>query len=216
MNRIKKYQESKRHVIIRRRARILSGRRRSLCRTARRGAGTRRVRIATFSATARAPKKLDCFSDNPKLAAFLSRLLIIPLVQTQPTLDQYGTALAHVLADIFSGTAEDIHIDKRDLLLLLASLGCPRPVYCESNLGNGLAVGSITELRITRQIPYEDDFVEAGHNFWRLGRKAGPGYFASTAAGASVNSARNTSPFRANLPCNVAMADGALAKMMFT
>src|SRR6266446_4574697 len=61
---------------------------------ARRGRGT------SFTG-AWTPQELNDLSDDTELAALLTGLLVIPLVETQPPLDQHRAALAHVLRYVF-------------------------------------------------------------------------------------------------------------------
>src|SRR6266581_9518406 len=86
--------------------------------SARRGRGT------TFTG-AWTTQELNDLSDDTELAALLTGLLVIPLVETQPPFDQHRAALAHVLRNIFRRAPENIDVNKSDFLFLLAALARP-------------------------------------------------------------------------------------------
>src|SRR6185295_498200 len=128
-----------------------------------RGTGTRRSRGGRSFAGPGAAEKLHDFCDDPQFAAFLAGLFVIPLIETKPAFNENRAAFAHILADVFSGAPENVHIDKGDFLLLFAGFGRPDPVDREATFGDGHSFGSVAQLRIAGHVPDENDFVETGH-----------------------------------------------------
>jgi len=111
----------------------------------------------------RAAQELHVFRDDPKFAALLPGLLVVPLVKTQAAFDEHGAALAHVLADVLRRPPKHVHVDKGDFLFLLARLGRPDAVDGQADFGDGLAIGGVAQFRVAREVANEDHFVEAGH-----------------------------------------------------
>src|SRR5207244_5234373 len=54
-------------------------------------------------------------------------------------------------------------IDKRDFLALLATVGGVSTIYCNSEIADGAAFGSVTHFGIARDIPKQKNFIEVGH-----------------------------------------------------
>ena len=102
-----------------------------------------------------------------------------------------------------------IHVNEGHFFFLLAGLGPPIAVHGQTDLRDRQTLGCITQLRIAREVPNENDFVEAGHVILRY-------FAASTTAGAELNSTRNTSLCSANLVRSCVTAVGPASKMMFT
>ncbi len=100
-----------------------------------------------------------------QLALFLVSVLVLPLVEFEPALDQERPPLFHVLGDDLGLAPEGIDIDESDLFLGLAGLGLPGPVDGQADAGDGGAFGGVAQVGVACEVAREDDFVEAGHRF---------------------------------------------------
>src|SRR6187399_2511619 len=118
------------------------------------GGSARRGWGAAFT-SAWTAQKLNDFADDTKLASLLTGLLVVPLVESQPSFDQQGAALAHVLRDVFRRAPEDVNINKSDLLLLFAGFIRPDTVDGQAKLRDGCTLGRVTQFRIAREVADE-------------------------------------------------------------
>src|ERR1039458_7794225 len=169
---------------------------------------TRSGGCAALTGTGRAAEKLNVFGDHAEFAALGSGLLVVPLIQLEPTFDHNRTALAHILPDVLRRAAKNIHVHKGDFFLLLTSFIRPDAVDREADLGDGRSFGRVAQFRITRQVAHQDDFVEAGHKI-----ELAANYFAGFGSGTSVNSTRKTSSLSENFFVNCATIVGVPVKM---
>src|SRR4051794_36165872 len=109
-----------------------------------RGAGRGRTTrgFATSAAFAiSATEKLKTFHDHAELAAFLTGLLIVPLVELQTAFHEQRAALFHVLRERFSLPAKSVHIHKGHFFLLLARFRGPIAIHREADFGDGHSLG---------------------------------------------------------------------------
>src|SRR5436305_2846387 len=118
------------------------------------------VSITTALATA---DQLHAFGDNATLAAFLSRLFVIPGIELQPAFDEDGTAFLQIFADDLRRAAPERYIDKGGFLALLPRIGRVDTVHGEADLRDGGSLRRVAYLRIARQVADQNDFVKAGH-----------------------------------------------------
>lgn len=118
---------------------------------------------ATAFASGARVEELERFHHDTESAALLAGLFVVPLIQAQTAFDQNRTALFQILSDDFGLFPEGIDINKRNFLFLLARFVAPRAIDRKADLGDSGAFGSVAQLRVARQVPGEDDFVEAWH-----------------------------------------------------
>jgi hypothetical protein len=96
---------------------------------------------------------LHGFTDDPKLGPLLASLLVVPLVELQATLNEYGATFAQVfLGDLGSATPK-LHIDERSFLVFFALVVTVDSIHREPNIGDRGALGSILDLGIPGEIP---------------------------------------------------------------
>lgn len=117
----------------------------------------------TGGAIVAASEKLNALSHDAETAALLTGVLVIPLVELETAFHQEWTTFAHVLADVFSRTAEDIDINKGNLFALFTGFGAPDTIDSKPDLGDRRAFGRVPQLGVAGQIAHEDDFVKTGH-----------------------------------------------------
>src|SRR5690606_9287908 len=121
---------------------------------------------------------------------FLAGVLVVPLIQFQPTLDEEGAALAKVLSDDLGLLSPCVDVDEGHLLPALAGFRPVGAVDRQSEPGDGLALGCVPQFGIASEVPEEDNLVEAGHGRSQV--------VALTAGPALVNITRKTSSLSLN------------------
>jgi hypothetical protein len=95
------------------------------------------------------------------LAALLA-VFRFPPALLQPPIDDNSVPLAEILPAMFRLLAEDDNVDKTDLFFQFIALLVP-PTDREAQAGHRRPVWRIPQLRISREVPEENDFIKPGH-----------------------------------------------------
>src|SRR5205814_458562 len=108
--------------------------------------------------------ELEILHDDGDLGALSAALLVFPLVELEPALDEDRLALGHVLVDHLRLLSEGGDVDEGDLLAVLAGGGAVLAIGRKSELGDGrVGAGDVLELRVAREVAHEQHSVKAGH-----------------------------------------------------
>src|SRR4029077_3255945 len=77
----------------------------------------------------------EAFQDDFQLALLLVSVLVFPLIELEPALDEEGAALFHVLGNDLRLTAKRLDIHKCHLFFALTRLGLPGAVDRQADAG---------------------------------------------------------------------------------
>ena len=102
-----------------------------------------------------------CLGHHLVLAALLA-VFRFPSALLQPPIDDDPTPLAKILPAMFRLLAEDDNVDKSDFFFQFIALLIPAADR-EAQTGHRRPVRRVSQLRIPRKIPDENDFVKPGH-----------------------------------------------------
>jgi hypothetical protein len=112
---------------------------------------------------------LIVFTHNTKLAALLTRGLVLPAVELETALDEDGAAFLAILGRGLRGTPPKGDIDIGCLLTALSSLRGKGAVHGDADIHDGASLGGIFDFRITGDVPDNRHFVEIGHRSRKWG-----------------------------------------------
>ncbi|MEY4482977.1 MAG: hypothetical protein RL693_429 [Verrucomicrobiota bacterium] len=120
------------------------------------------------TAIAFAIKKLHHFTNHTETAALLSGLLVLPGIHLESAFDENGAALGEILAGEFGEPCPENHIDISDFFTFLSVVSRVNPIHRNGEIGDGAAFRSITDFRVTGEIPHEHYFIVGGHSAAKL------------------------------------------------
>jgi hypothetical protein len=96
---------------------------------------------------------LQALTDDFEPVTLLTRLLILPGINTQAAFYEYWTAFLGIFAGDLCEAPPQFHIDVGDFLDLFAGLVRVTAVDCESDIRDGAAFWSELHLGITCDVP---------------------------------------------------------------
>jgi hypothetical protein len=94
--------------------------------------------------------------------AALLAVFRLPPALLQPPIDDNSAPLAEILPAMFGLLAEHDNVDKTDLLFQFIALLVP-PTDCETQTGHRRPVRRVPQLRISREVTQENNFIKSGH-----------------------------------------------------
>jgi hypothetical protein len=106
---------------------------------------------------------LHDLADYLEPVALLSRLFVLPGINSQAALHKYGTPFFCILARDFREASPEFDINVCHLLHFFAALIGVGPIDREPDVCDGATLWSVFDLRIAGDIPDEHHFVEASH-----------------------------------------------------
>src|SRR5437763_862112 len=109
---------------------------------------------------------LHLFADYLQLAPLLSRLFVVPSIKLQPTFDENRTSFFQIFSRHFCGSPPKSDVHKSDLLAFLPILQRVLPIDRNSKIRHRAPLWGITNLRVTGQIPKQNDFIKTRHAFF--------------------------------------------------
>src|ERR1043165_857684 len=92
--------------------------------------------------------EFEAFQNYSELTALLAGLLIVPLIQSQPTFHEEWAALLQILGDGLRLLAERINVHERDLLFGFSGLGAPGAIDCQTEFGNRHAFWRVSQFGV--------------------------------------------------------------------
>ena len=120
----------------------------------------RRLSPATTTAILAFRHKCHGLSHHLMLAALLA-VFRFPPALLQPPINDDPTPLAKILPTMFGLLAEDDNVDKTDFFFQFIALLIPAADR-EAQTGHRRPVRRVPQLRISREIPDENDFIKPG------------------------------------------------------
>src|SRR5207249_1781552 len=106
-----------------------------------------------------AAQKLEVVDRHLVLRALLSRLLVVPRVQSQAALNQQRPALLAVLVDDLRLLPESRTVDEHDLLTVFAGGGLVPMVDGQTDIDHRRLARQLAQLGVAREVAHENDAV---------------------------------------------------------
>ena len=106
---------------------------------------------------------MNIIEDNLKLAAFLSALLVFPLVEFETAFNHGGATFRKVFGDEFALFTPSLDVDKSRLVPRGARLILELTIHRQTELADSRSLRRDPQLRVTGKISDEKYFIKVGH-----------------------------------------------------